>query len=245
VIGDSLASIASGLCEADPTTFQDAGSILKKYNLFSKIPTRVLDLLNAGMEGRVPETPKIGDPAFLTTTNILIGTNWDAVNAAALLAKDLGYNVVKLTSRLEGEARHAAGFLWNIALDIKKHMTLCELPACIICGGETTVTLKGDGLGGRNQEMALAFLGKLSDDPQGAENIYFLSGGTDGNDGPTDAAGAFADLCTVKEMKIKRLNYIDYLENNNSYHFFDDTDSLFKTGPTNTNVCDVQIILIV
>jgi hydroxypyruvate reductase len=244
VIGDALSAIASGPTTADPTTFGEAATIVEKYRLWDKIPAAAAAVIRAGLEGKIPETPKPGDRVFEKVTNILIGTNRDALITAAEKARALGYNSAVLTCRLAGEAKEAARLLFDIAGDIRDHGLLASRPACLLAGGETTVTLKGSGLGGRNQEMALAFLDLLSRDPQGGENLFFLSGGTDGNDGPTDAAGAFADSGLIRRSEELGLNPGAYLENNDSYHFFEAADGLLKTGPTNTNVCDLQIILI-
>jgi len=244
VIGDSLSAIASGPTTADPTTFGEAGAILEKYRLWDKVPPAASELIRAGLAGDIPETPKPGDQVFDRVTNILIGTNRDALVTAAEQAEALGYHTAALTCRLAGEAREAAQTLQNIAVDIRDHQLLVARPACLLAGGETTVTLKGSGLGGRNQEMALAFLDLLSRDPRGGENLYFLSGGTDGNDGPTDAAGAFADAALIRRAEELGLDSGAYLENNDSYRFFDAAGGLLRTGPTNTNVCDLQIILI-
>jgi hydroxypyruvate reductase len=167
VIGDALSAIASGPTTADPTTFAEAGAILDKYRLWEKIPPAAAGLIRAGLAGEVPETPKPGDRVFDTVTNILIGTNRDALVTAAKQAEALGYHPAVLTCRLAGEARQAAQTLQDIAVDIRDHQLLVSRPACLLAGGETTVTLRGSGLGGRNQEMALAFLDLLSRDSRG------------------------------------------------------------------------------
>ncbi len=244
VIGDVLSAIASGPTTRDPPTLAEAGGILDKYRLWDRIPGAAAAVIRGGMAGDIPETPKPGDRVFEKVTNILIGTNRDALVTAEEKAKSLGYHTAALTCRLSGEARDAARFLHGAAEDIRDHELLIPRPACLLAGGETTVTLKGSGLGGRNQEMALAFLDLLSRDSRGGENLFFLSGGTDGNDGPTDAAGAFADAGLIRRAEELSLDTGAYLENNDSYHFFEAAGGLLKTGPTNTNVCDLQIILI-
>ncbi len=250
VVGARLDSIASGLTVGDRTTYQDAFGIIEKYNLTEKVPLNVKELLKLGLEGEIEETPKPEDKLFEKVSNILIGTNLHAIIAAAKRAKALGYNTVTLSSMITGNVREAAGFYLAIAKDISREELLVKKPAAVIAGGETTVVLKGSGLGGRNQEMALWFLKGLSEDAEDTEDarnsgIYFLSAGTDGNDGPTDAAGAFASFQVMERAESINLNYEEYLENNDSYHFFEKTGFLFRTGPTNTNVCDIQVVIVV
>jgi glycerate 2-kinase len=244
VVGDSLDTIASGLTTPDRTTFADAVRILRKYELERTVPGPVLELLRAGEEGTIEETPKQDDPAFSKVTNILIGTNYTALLAAANKARELGYNTAVVSSRITGEAREAAKVIFGIAKDILVHDLLVPKPACFIAGGETTVTIRGGGRGGRNQELALSFLSQMKRDGEGAGGIYFLSASTDGNDGPTDAAGAFASAEILRDSERKRLDIEEHLRNNDSYTFFNALNSLLKTGPTNTNVCDVHIALL-
>ena len=201
-------------------------------------------MIRLGADHKLPETPKANDTIFSRVSNILIGTNYHSLVAASQEAEALGYHPLILSSQLIGEAREAAKFFTGIARDVVRHGLLAKLPACIIAGGETTVTIRGDGKGGRNQEMALAFLSELEKRVPGDERIHFLSAATDGNDGPTDAAGAFASLEILDRAAILQPNIDDHLKNNDSYHFFESIDGLLKTGPTNTNVCDVQILLI-
>ena len=244
VIGDSLSAIASGLTAADPTTFADAAAVFDKYQLWDRVPGEAAKILRAGQEGKIQDTPKPGDPRLGKAANILIGTNRDALVTAAETARALGYHTAALTARLSGEARLAADFLWSIARDTRDHGLLVQPPACIITGGETTVTLTGEGRGGRNQEMALALLSRMLEDPDDSRGIYFLSAGTDGNDGPTDAAGAFADEELTSRALSSGLKASAYLADNDSYRFFNTLGGLLKTGPTNTNVSDLQIMLI-
>ena len=199
VVGDRLDAIASGLTTYDTTTFQDALNVLDKYGIARQVPGVVLRALQLGAAGRIPETPKPGDAVLARASNILIGTLHNALLAAAEEARRLGYNPVVLTSQLTGEAREAARFLLALARDVAQHGLLAPRPACLIAGGETTVTLRGVGKGGRNQEMALAFLTELAANPSAAREIAFLSAATDGTDGPTDAAGAFASLDLVEK----------------------------------------------
>jgi glycerate 2-kinase len=244
VVGDDLSSIASGITSPDPTTYADALGILAGYGIESKVPKRIRELLETGAAGRVPETPKPGDKIFDRTRNILIGTNALALRAAEQRARELGYTTAVLTSRLTGEAREAAKFFSGIAQDTAASEMLARKPACILAGGETTVTLKGKGKGGRNQEMALAFLREMSPRQEAFKGVLFASVATDGNDGPTDAAGAVASPEILGRAEKAGLDTGKYLADNDAYHFFEAVDGLIKTGPTNTNVCDIQILLV-
>ena len=244
VVGDRLDAIASGLTCPDPTTFADAVAIVAKYRLEATAQPEVIAVLRDGAAGLLEETLKADDPAVGLTTNILIGTNQAAVLAARGKAEKLGYRAVALTASLTGEARDVAKALFGIARDVKKSGLLAAPPACIIAGGETTVTLRGAGKGGRNQELALAFLAELAREDDSGIGIHFLSASTDGSDGPTDAAGAFASAGVLAEAKAAGLSITDHLGDNNSYAFFDMIGRLLKTGPTMTNVCDLQIALI-
>jgi hydroxypyruvate reductase len=245
VVGDRLDTIASGLTVADETTFAQALSIIDKYEIEQQLPVGVMDLLRRGAGGEFPETPKPGDPVFEAVTNVLLGTNYTALSAAARKAEQLGYAPVVLSSRVVGEAREVAKVLAAIALDMGTLDFLAEKPACLLCGGETTITLRGKGKGGRNQELALAFLQEIAAaEAHAVQGITFLSGATDGNDGPTDAAGAFASLDILEQARRQGLAIPDYLARNDSYHFYEAVGGLLKTGPTNTNVCDLQICLI-
>lgn len=248
VVGDDLSSIASGLTSPDAGTFADAMAIVGRYGIVDTVPAPVVALLRAGVAGEVPDTPKEGSPVFARTRNILIGTNAQALIAARKRAFELGFNPLVLSSRIEGEAREVARFYEAIARDLVRFdgdpaVTPVALPACVIAGGETTVTLRGDGLGGRNQEMALAFLTRIAD-ATGVERITFFSGGTDGNDGPTDAAGGWVDADAIAKLAASDLDAGAYLANNDAYHLLDAIGALEKTGPTNTNVCDIQVIVV-
>jgi len=245
VVGDPLDSIASGITAADKTTYSDAKGIVEKYNLTGSLPSAVRELITRGVKGDIPETVKEGDPVLKGITNILIGTNRAALLGAGKRAEELGYNTVFLSSRIIGETREIAKFYCALALDTARHQMLLAKPACIIGGGETTVTLKGTGQGGRNQEMALAFLRELSHAGEGGRGIYFLSAGTDGNDGPTDAAGAFAYSDLADRGRESGLSIDSYLKNNDSYNYFKAVEGLLVTGMTDTNVGDLQVVLVV
>jgi len=245
VVGDNLDAIASGATVPDHTTFSNVMEIVNRYDLTKKLPPKVMELFRAGDEGKIPDTPKPGSEIFTTAANILIGTNHHALLACADEAGKLGCRTGILTSALTGEARETAHFFAAIGRDACAWRDQNKLPLCVIAGGETTVTLKGDGLGGRSQEMALSFLNNLGRSPKNADRIFFLSAGTDGNDGPTDAAGAFASLEIYKRAKEMGLDPEKYITASDSYHFFEKTGGLLKTGPTGTNVCDIQILLVV
>ncbi len=244
VVGDRLDSIASGLTAPDNSTYAEAMELVKKYDIAAKLPPKALRVLELGAAGKIPETPKKGDPLFKKVRNILIGSNYGALLAAEKQAKKLGYRTVVLSSEIVGEAREIAKFYIGVGRDVLKHELVAKKPACVIAGGETTVTLRGSGKGGRNQEMALSFLAEIASNPEGSEGIHFLAASTDGNDGPTDAAGAFADLDVLAAGKKAGLSIQDYLARNDSYHYFDKIGYLHKPGPTNTNVCDVQIVIV-
>ncbi len=245
VVGDALSSIASGVTCADPTTFGDALKILEKYNIGSEVPEAVRQILDLGIRGELEETIKADNEALSLTENILIGTNIQALNDAAAEARKRGYQVVRLSSRIVGEAREIAKMLAGIAIDCAVQSTIAEPPVCILSGGEPVVQLKGTGTGGRNQEMALAYLMEIERHNELCQELSFLAASTDGNDGPTDAAGAFADLELLARAKAAGLDRGKYLADNDSYHFFEKIDGLLKTGPTNTNVCDLHISLVV
>ncbi|MBV8254027.1 MAG: glycerate kinase [Chitinophaga sp.] len=239
VPGDQLEVIGSGPGVPDPTTFEDTMAILSKYRLTTTIPSAILSHIHKGLSGAIPETAKAGDPAFEKVHNFLTGTNAIALEAAAVKAKELGYHVTLTTECTTGEARTIGTQLAQKALHYDK-----KLPACLLQGGETTVTIKGNGKGGRNQELVLAAVLELEKATAKATHITLLSAGTDGTDGPTDAAGAIADAFTLQRSKALQLNTAAYLDNNDAYHFFRQTDRLLITGPTHTNVMDIQIVLI-
>lgn len=248
VIGDRIDTIASGITAPDPTTFQDALAIVRKYALEDKLPQIVNHHLLMGARGDIPETPKTDSPVFNKTVNIILGNNTLACNAAYATAKRLGYDARILSITLTGEASAAGSYFARLACEIDSGSSGKSKPAIIITGGETTVTIRGKGKGGRNQEMALAFANELHRMSPDARNIFFLSAGTDGSDGPTDAAGAFVTprlMEQMKEMKEIAAKAAAQLAENDAYHFFQDTGCLFKTGPTYTNVCDIQILAVI
>jgi hydroxypyruvate reductase len=244
VIGDDLDAVASGPTVADPTTFADSLAILGRYELEERVPAGVINLLRRGAAGKARETPKLGDPVFNRVRNLLIGTNREALAAACARARELGYSPLVLTSRLTGEAREVALTFFGIGKDIAASGFPLKRPACVIAGGETTVTVRGTGRGGRNQEMALAFLAALARVPRDGEELLFFSASTDGTDGPTDAAGAFASSEVLSRARAAGLQPEDFLKNNDSHNFFNSCGGLVRTGATHTNVCDLQILLV-
>jgi glycerate 2-kinase len=224
VIGDDLDVIGSGPTVGDRATVDDARAVLAKYGIAQRVEFH--------------ETPKPGDPAFDHVQNMIVGSNEQAIDAAARHAKFLGYRTMVLSTRIEGETRDVALVHAAIAKEILATGRPLRTPACVLSGGETTVTIRGTGLGGRNQEFVLAAAIALD----GAGAVTVLSAGTDGTDGPTDAAGAIADSSTVS--RAKPLNAAAFLANNDSYHFFEKVEGLIKTGPTGTNVMDVRVVLV-
>ncbi len=239
VIGDSPDVIASGPTSPDKTTFCDALDVIEKYNLNNKIPDHVINLLRRGSEGSVGETPQYGNAVFERVENVIVGSNRIATAAAAKRAEEHGYVTTVLTSELQGEAREAAKWLAQKAIDLRGQRETGR-KICLISGGETTVKVSGTGLGGRNTEFALAFAEAIA----GRDGITLLSAGTDGTDGPTDAAGAIVDGQTVYNARSRGLSPNIFLSNNDSYSFFQKTGELLVTGSTGTNVMDIQIILL-
>lgn len=240
VVGDPLDSIASGPTVADPSTYRDCLEILTRYDLLERLPASVRTHLQQGEAGTQPETPKPGDAVFTRSQTVIVGNNHTALQAARAAADALGYTTLVLSSRLQGETRHIARMHAAIAQEIVHHGEPLTPPACVISGGETTVTIHGDGTGGRNQEFALA----AALDIAGLEAVVVLSAGTDGTDGPTEAAGAIADGTTVQRARERGLDPRQFLHRNDAYHFFTALDDLLMTGPTGTNVMDVHLILV-
>jgi hydroxypyruvate reductase len=240
VVGDNLDIIASGPAVADPGTFGQCLDIIRARGLGPKLPPAVLRHLENGVRGQVPETPKKGDPAFEKVSHFLIANNFLALQAAGKKAETLGYHTLILPSPIEGETRDAAVLHATLAKQILADGRPVKPPACILSGGETTVTLRGKGKGGRNQEFALASAVEI----KGLEHAVVLSAGTDGTDGPTDAAGALADGTTAERARRLGLAPEHFLSENNAYPFFEALSDLFKTGPTLTNVMDLHILLI-
>lgn len=240
VVGDPLEVIASGPTVPDPTTFADAWAIIEQFQLQAALPAAVIERLQAGRAGMLPDTPKPGDPLFERVHNVIIGNNRLAASAAVKAAEAAGFAGQVLTTFMEGEAREVGRVVAALAKGLARDESLMTRPACLVVGGETTVTLRGKGRGGRNQEMALAAALALA----GWPNLLITCFGTDGSDGPTDAAGAFADGQTVARAQAAGLAPVEYLSHNDSYNFFAALDDLIITGPTNTNVNDLTFILV-
>lgn len=240
VIGDPLDVIASGPTASDPTTFADALEVLSKYRLTDRTPAGILRHLQQGAAGQVPETLKdLPD----RVRNYVIGNNVKSLAAAQARAEELGYRVLNLGSYLEGETRQLGTALAGIVRSVRSQGLPMSPPVCLLSGGETTVTLPpGHGLGGRNQEFVLAALIKLG--LEGLRQVVVLSGGTDGEDGPTDAAGALADEETWRKAAQLDLSASAALDRHDAYHFFEATGDLLRTGLTGTNVMDIRVILI-
>jgi hydroxypyruvate reductase len=225
VIGDDLDVIGSGPTVGDRSTIADARAVLGKYGI---------------AQVEFHETPKLGDAALERVQNIIVGSNEQAIDAAARHAKALGYRTMVLSTRIEGETRDVASVHAAIAKEILATGRPLRAPACVLSGGETTVTIRGSGMGGRNQEFVLA--AAIALDGSGPATV--LSAGTDGTDGPTDAAGAIADSTTVSRARELGLDAGAFLVENDSYHFFEKVEGLVKTGPTGTNVMDVRVVLV-
>jgi hydroxypyruvate reductase len=232
VIGNNLDVIGSGITAPDASTYGDAIAVLRKYGILDRVPQAVRQRL---MDPASLETPKSDNPAFSRTRNVIVGSSDLALTAAAERAKALGYNTLVLSSYIEGETRDIARVHAAIAKEIDAFDRPLPRPACIISGGETTVTIRGDGKGGRNQEFVLA----AAIDIAGLRDVCVLSGGTDGTDGPTDAAGAICDSDTLGRGPDAPV----YLARNDSYAYFEKLGDLIKTGPTGTNVMDVRVVL--
>ena len=240
VVNDTLSDIASGPTSPDASTFQDCKIILMKYDLFHKIPVSIKKHIQNGLNGTVEETPKSTDKIFDKVHNIIIGNNRTALKASCQKAIELGYNASILSSYIKGEAREIAMVFSAIAREIHSYGGPVKRPACIIAGGETTVNVRGNGLGGRNQELVLSAAMEID----GLDNTTILCAGTDGIDGNTDAAGAIADGSTIVRAKRIKMDPETYLDDNNSYSFFKGLNDLVITGTTRTNVMDIMLLLV-
>ena len=239
VVGDSISDIASGPTAPDPSTFSDCQTMLDRYKLRTEKSGSIGRLIDKGSAGEIEETPKPGDPIFNNVVNVVIGSNRLAVIAAKEQAEALGYHVKVIDDLAEGEATELAVAHAAVIKEIY-HSGRFRRSTCVISGGESTVTVRGDGLGGRNQEFAVATALELD----GLDGVVALIGGTDGTDGPTEAAGGIVDGGTVRRGKIKGLDPRDYLNRNDSYHYLQATDDLLVTGPTFTNVMDLRVFII-
>jgi glycerate 2-kinase len=238
VIGDPLDVIASGPTAPDPTTFADAISIISKYKIENEIPEQIIRVLREGFEGKRQETLKDSDKILLHLNNLIIGTNNLALKTAIEKAESLGFESQIITNKLEGDVTTVARYIIEIVRSVKKEKI--NQKSCLLFAGEPTIKVQGKGLGGRNQHLALMVAGMLKDLP----GITFLSGGTDGTDGLTDAAGAVVDSFTSKNASDLGLDIEQYIYKCDSYTFFKKAGGLIITGPTQTNVMDLMVVLI-
>jgi hydroxypyruvate reductase len=240
VIGDPLDVIASGPTAPDPTTYDDALAVLDRFGLRGRVPATVRAHLEAGARGDVADTPKPGDPALVGVTNVIIGNNELVIDAAVAEARRLGLTPCLLTRRIQGEAREVARMFAAILDEVARSGSPVGRPACLIAGGETTVTVRGSGTGGRCQEFALALVSELAP----MRDVVVLAAGTDGSDGPTDAAGALVDPTTLSRAREAGLDVRRTLAENDSYPFFATLDDLVVTGPTGSNLMDLYLGLV-
>jgi glycerate 2-kinase len=239
VIGDRLDVIGSGLTAPDPSTFEDALNVLEKYNLVRMAPKAVVQRIIRGTRGELAETPKDDCAISATVYNVIVGSNQLAIESAAQAARAMGYQTQVLSSTLQGETRKVAQLHAELLREAVSSGNRPHLPTCLLSGGETTVTVRGTGKGGRNQEFALAAAIATA----GLPNAVILAAGTDGTDGPTDAAGAIVDGTTLARAAQTGLSATDHLDRNDSYPILDALGDLFKTGATGTNVMDLNILL--
>lgn len=241
VIGSPLDVIASGPTVPDASTWADAWAVVEKYELATKLPSAIIARLRAGLAGALADTPKADDPAFVTTQNVIVADNRVAAEAALAQARALGYNAMLLTTYVEGEAAQVAKVAVALAKEVQATGQPLPTPACLILGGETTVTLGANpGRGGRNQELALAAAVALQNTP----GVTLVALATDGSDGPTDSAGGLADQMTLARGAAAGLSAADHLRRHDAYGFLQATHDLLITGPTQTNVNDLIFMFV-
>ena len=240
VIGSPLDVIASGPTVPDSSTFESVGNIFTRYQLWEAIPVSIRQLVEQGIAGQIADTPKIGADCFAKVQNVLVADNVLACQTAVGFARRADMNAVLMTTSLNGEAREAGRVLVSLMEQIRKHNTPFSAPVCLVFGGETTVTLKGKGMGGRNQELALGALRDIA----GLQDVLLVTLATDGEDGPTDAAGAWVTGDTLTKVKERGLSLETAMSTNDSYHFFTDLKQIVHTGPSGTNVNDVTLCFI-
>jgi hydroxypyruvate reductase len=238
VVGTPLDVIASGPATCDPSTYADAIAVLNKYGIYNRVPASITSVLQAGEQGRLPETLKEGDPRLTGVRNIIVGDNYLAAQAAIQQAQQAGFHSLLLTTYLQGEASQVGKWLSSLLKQVAASGDPLPRPCCLVCGGETTVTLRGHGKGGRNQELALGAVEGLA----GLENVALLTLATDGEDGPTDAAGAVVTGATATKACQAGLSTSAFLANNDSYTYFEKLGDLLKPGPTGTNVNDLVFL---
>jgi glycerate 2-kinase len=240
VVNDPLDVIASGPCVPDPSTYADAIGVFEKYRISDQVPAPVTGYLNCGLRGEIVDTPKPGEVLFGRIRNVIVGSNRLAAEAALAQAKMENYHAMLLTTSLQGEASQVGRLLSTIAREIVTSGNPLPRPACLIVGGETTVTIRGNGTGGRNQELALGAVDGLA----GLEGVALVTLATDGGDGPTDAAGAVVTGESLDRARRLGLSPDDYLARNDAYHFFEPLGDLLKPGPTQTNVNDLALVFV-
>jgi glycerate 2-kinase len=241
VVGSPLDVIASGPTVPDNSTWQDAWGVVEKYALVETLPAAIVDRLRAGLAGTLADTPKSGDPVFSTTQTLVVADNAVAAAAACAKARAQGFNPLLLTTYLEGEAGEVAKVVAALAKQVCDSGQPIAAPACLILGGETTVTLGAQpGRGGRNQELALSAALAL----QGIQGVTIVSLATDGSDGPSDSAGGMTDGGTVQRGRDQGLNAVEYLRRHDAYPFLQATHDLLITGPTQTNVNDLIFVFV-
>lgn len=238
VVGNPLDVIASGPTVPDSSTWADALGVLRRYGIEDLVPPAVRERLSAGVAGKIPDTPKPGDPLFARAETVVVGSNLLACQAAAREAERLGLHALVLTTYVEGEAREVARVLAGLLREVHASGNPLPRPCCLVAGGETTVTVRGPGKGGRNQELALAAIPPLA----GLPDVLLASIGTDGNDGPTDAAGGLVDGETARQAATLGLDLARHLAENDAYPLLERVGSLVRTGPTNTNVNDLYLL---
>lgn len=245
VVGTPLDAIASGPTVPDRSTFADARAVVERYGIIGQLPQNIRRHLEQGVAGKIQDTPKAGDPLFDRVNTVVVGDNEIAGRAAVAKAAELGYRSALLTTFTQGEAREIGRAVAGLAQGIATGQSDYEAPACLVLGGETTVTVRGKGLGGRNQELALSAAIALGGYvlPEGVE-VAVVSLGTDGTDGPTDAAGGIATRDTLRRAKVAGLDARAALGNNDSYRFLGSLDDLLITGPTQTNVNDLILVIV-
>ncbi len=240
VVGDPLDVIASGPTVPDPTTYADALAVLTRYALLERVPSAVRAHLEAGARGERAETPKPGERLFTRVHNAIIGSNRVAARAAVKAAEMRGYRTMLLSTFVEGEAREVGKVVAALAKSVHRYGDPLSPPACLVLGGETTVTVRGQGKGGRNQELALAAALAL----EGMSGVALMTLATDGSDGPTDAAGAIVDGETIVRARHLGWDAHAALADNNAYPLLDAVGALLRTGPTGTNVNDLTVLLV-
>ncbi len=239
VVGSPPDAIASGPTVPDPSTYADALAVLDRYGITARIPAPARRVLEQGRDGAIPETPKPNDPAVLKAALTIVADNLTAARAAAAAARAAGFHTLLLSTYLEGEARHVGQVLAGIARQIVATGDPVPRPACVVCGGETTVTVTGDGRGGRNQELSLAAAAALD----GVPGVLLVGFATDGRDGPTHAAGAAVDGTTFARARRAGLDPVRHLREHDAYPLLDAIGDLIRTGSTGTNVADLALIL--